>query len=141
MANEGYDMLLTSVNETRSMVRNFGSGVVEYKRPEFQSKKVATNDWVMEDGEEIFFPEGGLKSGAGDLEVSLCYAGTYKSWPGVRTEILKFLRSSVFEVKDEYNGTTYEGCYFNGLSNEDVFSDESAGDVVTYDLKFRVTKP
>lgn len=141
MANEGYDLLLTSENETRSMVHNFGSGVVEYKRPEFQSKKVATNDWVMEDGEEVFFPEGGLKTSAGDLEVSMCYAGTYKSWPGVRTEILKFLRVSVFTVKDAYNGTTYEGCYFNGMSNEDVFSDERAGDVVTYDLKFRVTKP
>lgn len=141
MAKEGYDLLLTSGEVTKSMVDDFGSGVVEYKRPEFQSKKVATNDWVMEDGEEIFFPEGGLKSSAGDLEVSLCYAGKHKSWPGVRGKLLDFLKGAVFTVEDAYNDRTYEGCYFSGLSNEDVFSDESAGDVVTYDLKFRVTKP
>lgn len=141
MAKEGYDLLLTAGGKTVSMVDSYGSGVVEYKRPEFQSKKVATNDWVMEDGEEIFFPSGGLKTSAGDLEVSMCYAGAYKSWPGVKDKLVPFLRSAVFTVEDAYNGTSYEGCYFSGLSNEDVFSDESAGDVVTYSLKFRVTKP
>ena len=142
MAKEGYDLVLTPEGLAPiSMVDRFGSGVVEYKRPEYQSKKVATNDWVMEDGEEIYIPEEGLKKGAGDLQVSLCYAGAYKSWPGVREQLMNLLFRSVFTIEDAYNGTTYEGCYFSGMSNEDVFSDESAGDVVTYDLKFRVTKP
>lgn len=142
MSSEGYDLILTDGSGREvSVVTSYGSGVVEYKRPEFQSKRLATNDWVMEDGEEVFFPSMGVKMGAGDLEVSLCYAGVWNSWPSVRDRLVSWLRSAMFTVKDAYNGTVYEGCYFSGLSNEDVFSDESAGDVVTYDLKFRVTKP
>lgn len=133
---EGYDLVVNGV----SFVEKYGSGVVEYERPAYETKDVPTNDWCDEDGEDALFPEGGLVFKGGELRVKMCYSGKYGSWDEVSDSMLRFLRSSVLKVVDGFSGKTYYGCYFKGMSDEDVWCDKSAGDVVTYTLGFRVTQ-
>lgn len=137
---EGYDLIVTSKGVEKSFVDDFESGMTEISRPSYETKDIPKNDWNGENGEEVLFPEDGLKSKGADFSVKLCYAGGYRTWDSIYHAIVMFLSSGLLDVCDTYNNRMYQPCFFKGLSDEDVYSSPDVGDVVEYTLNFHVIK-
>lgn len=139
--SEGYDLLITKIatSTQKSMVNDYGSGVVSYERPSVSVKEPTKTDWQELDGEDVYISSDGLKIDGSDLTVKLCYVGGWKTWPSVFESILKFVLGGMVNLHDCYTDTDWKNCYFKSLEDIDAYSDESCGDVVQYSMKFRVT--
>lgn len=125
---------------TYSFMADFGSGVMEYGHPEYEIKEPYKNDWPEENGEDVYVPASGFKLQGADLTVALCYVGRVGTWSSMYKKIVYTLRTfGLFNVYNPYNEDTYYGCHFSSLTDIDAYSDENAGDIVTYKVKFRIT--
>lgn len=139
--SEGYDLLVTKIATgiQKSMVDDYGSGVVSYDYPSTSVKDPTKTEWQEHDGEDVYIPEDGLKIEGADLTVKLCYTGAWKSWPSAMEGMLKFMLGGMVSLHDCYTDTDWSKCYFKSLEDIDIFSNESCGDVVQYSIKFRLT--
>lgn len=141
MAYAAYDLVVYNSSATpkrRSFAEDFSAGVMEFSLPSFEVKELPANDWKDVEGEEVYVPEK-LLLGAGDLEVKLCYRGERGTFWSHKTLVLHYLlQGGKIAVQLPYAQVGYTDAYFKGISEIDVYSDDSVGDVVTYKLKFRV---
>lgn len=136
-----YDLIIfTKDGERHSLVDEFKSGVTEINMPSWETKELASNDWKGYDGDDVFIPENGLRLQGADLEVSLCFDGVYGEWGETQFALVKMLRMGIMGVVIPYSSEHWNSAYFKGLTDIDVFSDPSMGDVVEYKLKFRIIR-
>lgn len=134
-----YDLVVfPKTGERINFVIDFKSGVTEINMPSWETKELASNDWKDYDGDDVFIPEDGLKMQGSDLEVSLCYDGVYESWGEMQFKIVNTLKQGVIGLAIPYSSEIFNCVYFKGMTDIDVFSDPSIGDVVEYKLKFRI---
>lgn len=139
MSYAKYDLIIfTKDGQRHSLVDDFNSGVTELNMPSWETKELASNDWKDYDGDDVFIPEDGLRLQGGDLEVSLCYDGIYGSWGETQFGLIQMLTMGVMGVLIPYSSEKWNMVYLKGLTDIDVFSDPSMGDVVEYKLKFRI---
>lgn len=136
-----YDLIIfTKDGQKYSLVDDFSSGVTEINMPSWETKELASNDWKAYDGDDVFIPEDGLRLQGADLDVSLCYDGVYGSWGETQFRLIAMLKKGIMGVLVPYSSERWNSVYFKGLTDIDVFSDPSMGDVVEYKLKLRITQ-
>lgn len=141
MSYAKYDLIIfTKDGKRHSLVDEFKSGVTEFNMPSWETKELASNDWKDYDGDDVFIPEDGLRLQGADLEVSLCFDGVYGEWGETMFALVKMLRKGIMGVVIPYSSERWNSVYFKGLTDVDVFSAPSMGDVVEYKLKFRITQ-
>lgn len=142
---DGGDLQVTlksGTGETYSFMSIFSSGVTEYSRPEYEIKEPYKNEWPDEDGDDVYIGANGLKLKGADLTVSLCYVGKKGGWSSTCHGIINTLRTAgLVDVLDPYSSTVYHDCYFVSLTDIEVYSEKTAGDIVTYKVKFHITSP
>lgn len=136
-----YDLLVVNPSGLRkSFVDDFSSGTTEVSMPSWETKELPSNEWKDVEGEDIYIPKNGLYLGGADFEVKMCYKGDAGSWSNKEIEIVTFLKGSFLGVYCAYASEGWGACYFKEISDIDIFSNESIGDVVEYKLKFHLTK-
>lgn len=136
-----YDLLVVnSTGVRKSFVDDFSSGVIESTMPTWSTKDLPSNDWKDVEGEDVYIPPKGLYFGGSDFEVKMCYKGEEGTWSDKEIEITDFLKSSFLGVYNSYASEGWGACYLKEISDVDVYSDKSVGDVVEFKLKFHITK-
>lgn len=141
MSYAKYDLIIfTKDGKKHSLVDEFKSGVTEFNMPSWETKELASNDWKDYDGDDVFIPEDGLRLQGADLEVSLCFDGIYNEWGETQFNLITLLTEGVMGVVIPYSSEKWNMVYFKGMTDVDVFSDPSIGDVVEYKLKLRIAK-
>lgn len=109
-----------------------------------ETKDLPKRDWADEDGEDTFIPDV-LPLKAYDMEVGICYKGAMATAYDKITSFLNYLigedgSGATLKIYNPHTGIGRQRIYFLGASDYD-FHSESSGDVVTFELKFRVTDP
>lgn len=141
MSYAKYDLILFDKDAKEySLVDDFSSGVTELNMPSWETKELASNDWKDYDGDDVFIPEDGLRLQGGDLDVSLCYDGVYGSWGETQFRLVAMLRKGMMGMLLPYSSEKWNTVYFKGLTDIDVYSDPSIGDIVEYKLKLRIVR-
>ena len=107
-----------------------------------ETKELPSRDWADEDGEDVYFPET-AKLKAYDTEVSVVYHGSQGTFQAKQESLFNYFRTGGTEINifSPYSQTGCKGAYFQGFADINLESDSNLGDVATFKLKFRITKP
>ena len=107
-----------------------------------ETKEFPSRDWADEDGEDVYFPET-AKLKAYDTEVSVVYHGSQGTFQAKQEALFNYFRTGGTELNifSPYSQTGCKGAYFQGFADINLESDSNLGDVATFKLKFRITKP
>ena len=123
----------------KSFEDDFSCGVTDFKIPSFETKDLDTNDFKDVDGDDTFYPEDGMVYKGGDFEVDLCYKGAESSWLDTFVEIATFLKSAPLTINLPYTkDKSWNRCHLKTISDVDIFTNPTIGDVVEFKLTFRV---
>lgn len=109
-----------------------------------ETKDLPKRDWIDEDGEDTFIPDV-LPLKAYDLEAGICYTGEIATAYNKIVSFLGYLigedgNGATLKVYNPYTNIGRQNLYFLGASDYDFHSTEN-GDVVTFNVKFRVSDP
>lgn len=110
-----------------------------------ESKELPKRDWHDEDGEDTFFPSQ-LAMAAYDLYVEFGYKGAMDSANVAVRSFLDYLTGrdgsgTYLSVYDTYTKIGRQGVYFKSVGQDVFVRNTSEGDLVVFNVKFRVTDP
>lgn len=108
-------------------------------------KDLPKRDWIDQDGEDTFFPEE-LYVQAYDIKVEFAYKGDMGT---ANEKIVAFLDYLIgkdgygteLKVYDTYTQIGRQGVYFKSIKPDLFVRKTDEGDVVTFNITFRVTDP
>lgn len=110
-----------------------------------RTKELPSKSWPDEDGEDVFFPES-LRIEAYDIEVEFAYKGDIGS---ANTKIMSFINyltgnsdnGTSLKVYDAFTQIGRRGIYVKSVGNNMFVRREDEGDVIVFNVEFRVTDP
>lgn len=110
-----------------------------------KTKELPSKSWPDEDGEDVFFPES-LSIEAYDIEVEFAYKGDM--WTS-NEKIISFInyltgksdKGTSLKVYDAFTRIGRRGLYVKSVGNNMFVRREDEGDVIVFNVEFRVTDP
>ena len=110
-----------------------------------EAKSLPKRDWIDQDGEDTFFPEE-LCIQAYDIEVEFAYKGDANTANNKIKGFLDYLTGKdgngiELRVYDTFTQIGRQGVYFKSINPDLFVRKNDEGDVITFNIKFRVTNP
>lgn len=109
-----------------------------------ETKDLPKRDWSDEDGEDTYIPDR-IPLSAFDWGIGMGYKGGLATAQGALKKFTEYLTGkdgsgAELKVYSQFTGIGRQGIYFKGISDFDFFKTD-IDEVVTFNVKFRVTDP
>jgi len=106
-----------------------------------QIKELTKQDWIDEQGEDVWLPTTGVMQSAFDMEVEFVYYAK----DGMANErinaFIDRIKGKWLKVYDSYTRKGYRGVYLTEFGSEPTFRRRGLQDSVQFKVKFRVNDP
>lgn len=105
-----------------------------------EPKEFATNDWVGEDGEDVFFPDK-IAYKAYDLSVTFVCVAQHGTANFKIKSLWDYLQSPPLKFYDTYTGIGRQNIYYKSFNPQSLYRKDGDNDVVEFTMTFRVCDP